>query len=228
MTDFCLEHPLPSNCPKQYAGMAFDGCQYYLPVRDEKSVFVLDSSLRPQEHIETCRSYSAICYDPEENCFWAASRGCAAVLFQLTSCLEEIDKITVNTGCWGNADITGISCCTPGGTLLLSAGNAVLCFDKRTGCSTVLFKETGPAMITGVVCASPLVLYYVYRDCVQKLVVKDEDGNTLEEFTTRQDYWIRSADDSATRKNAGNKAEGRRAMTFWSPLPFRRLLLPTF
>lgn len=37
--------------------------------------------------------YSAICYDPEENCFWAASRGCAAVLFQLTSCLKESTEL---------------------------------------------------------------------------------------------------------------------------------------
>lgn len=92
MLSFYSESVLPG---ASYAGMAFDGFSFFLPLRGRAQVTVLSQTLTPIEKLKTRREYSKICYDRKRGCFWALSPRRRNALFRPTPDFEEVREFTV-------------------------------------------------------------------------------------------------------------------------------------
>ena len=105
------QRSLPCACSPSYRGLAWDGCRFYLTIAGQRAVQPLDARLLPGERIETCRPYSALCFDSKERCFWAASDECPAVLFRLDAQFRETDCLRLRD--CGPGVVAGVSfqCC---------------------------------------------------------------------------------------------------------------------
>lgn len=186
-------HPLPAPCAQRYAGMAFDGCLYYMTLTGENQIVVLDNAFCPKKCVDTCRAYSAICFDAEENCFWAYAPAFCGRLFQLNTCLQEIDCLPLCVPGKCTVMITGLSACCGCDGLLASSTDQILCVDKQTGKAEVWHREWGNNMVSSVVCAPPYFFYTVLRDVGQRLVVLTQDGKHRQEIPIPEGCWIKSA-----------------------------------
>ena len=177
MFTICSEIPLPGFC--RYRGIAFDGCQYYLTFRCACKIAVLDCDFRLIELVKTRRIYTAICYDPKRDCFWAASDACRSTLFKLDHCLREIDRLAV---CLENHSLfTGVSFCCDTGRLLVAAGNSLVEVDPERDTVCLLREEGKHALILSAICLPPYIMFCVLRGCKPYIVLLTHTGALLAE-----------------------------------------------
>lgn len=183
------EVALPVSGAETYNGMAFDGEYYYFTVNNEAEVVVLDCELCVVKTCRTRRCYTALCYDSERCCFWAASDKCCCMLFKLDGCLREIDCITLES-CIGF--ITDISFCCDCARLLISAGNKLIEIDPSDCAVRTVREERSDTLILAVGCLPPFIVYYMLRDCKAYFVITNSCGERLAEECAPKFISVRS------------------------------------
>lgn len=193
MKDICIEYSLPTQCMQRYTAIAFDGCYYYITDGCKEEVQVFDTSLCYVNCIETCRSYTAICYDTQDNCFWAASSSAVGYIFKLNECMQEIDRIKIISDKVCVGIITGISYCCDENCLLVTSGSIIYYVEKETGHARIMKKECDDHLITAVVCAYPLVIYYYIKNCRQWCAIINRYGEKIEDTPLSGEYYVQSA-----------------------------------
>lgn len=181
MFSFDSETPLPLSGAETCRGAAFDGCRYYLTVPCSCAVTVLDCGLRLVKTIETRRPYTAICHDPQRDCFWAASDQCRSALFRLDRALQETDRLTLPCEGRCSGPVTGISLCCDSGLLAVSRGNQLLEADPADGTARLLREERADTCILTVLSLPPYLMWTALRDCTATLTLTDRDGAVLSE-----------------------------------------------
>lgn len=103
----CYTLPTLDNNP--YRSIAFDGCFYYLTIPRDTSIYKFDSNFSPKGEIEGSRSYSGLCYDSLEKCFWATEVTRHNMIFKLNRKMQEIDCITFENSRCDHRQMLGIS-----------------------------------------------------------------------------------------------------------------------
>lgn len=176
MLSFHAKGPLPIS--GACGGAAFDGCNYYLTVRQQCRVIVLDDDFCFAANIRTRRPYTSITFDEVRNCFWAASDQCWFALFQLDCGFRELGRLVLNFGGCCPRPITGLSFCG-GGTLLATWGNKLLQVDPASGEARLLHEEPREAQILAVAWADPFVVFCAGRGCDRCFVLASCCGEIL-------------------------------------------------
>ena len=173
------EIPLKLACTKKYRGLASDGCRYYLALQGECCILVLDHCFCLIDKVKTCRPYSALSYDPERKCFWAAAERASAVLFKLDSTLQECAQLTLELESCG--PINSLSYCCTEEKLLAALGSRVLVIDPASGQTRLLREERQGAVIVAVVSLAPQIIYSVQRGSSAYFVLMTCTGEVLSE-----------------------------------------------
>lgn len=114
-----------------FRGIAYDGCWFYLTVKEEKKIMKCNMDFDQIECFITCRCYSYICYDFNEDCFWATDSDDVSCIFKLNGLFEEIDILNILIPEVRCRNITGISCNCCSDRLFLSFSNAIVCINKH-------------------------------------------------------------------------------------------------
>lgn len=185
MFSFDSQCPLPVPGAGPYRGLAFDGCRYYLTALCACRISVLTCDFCPETEIQTCRPYSAICYDPKRGCFWALSDQNRFTLFQLNLCLQEIDRfLPCVPGGWPGP-LTGISFCCEDNRLLAGSGNTLLELDPDSKTAHPVLKERGNMLILAVACLPPYILLSTLCGCTAYFVLTSRDGIILAKEPSR-------------------------------------------
>lgn len=180
MFSFDSESPLPVSGEETYQGLAFDGCQFYLPIRCDCAVAVLDSALCFTETVITRRPYTAICFDPCRDCFWAISDPCQPTLFRLNRWLQEIDRLEFRPEGRCPGPFTGVSFCCESLNLLVSYGNQLLEVNPDTADAIFLCQAQDCSLILTVVCLPPFILFYALQGRTAHFVLASRDGKILD------------------------------------------------
>ncbi len=123
--DFMLND---SHC---FRGIAFDGCWFYLTVMDENKIIKCNMDFEEIDCFITCRCYTYICYDFNEDCFWATDSEGESCVFKLNGLFEEIDILNILVPGVRDRNITGISYNYCSDRLYLSFSNAIVCINKH-------------------------------------------------------------------------------------------------
>lgn len=119
-----------------FRGIAYDGFWFYLTVEDENIIIKCDDSFNQIECYETCRCYTYICYDSNEDCFWASDREDSTCIYKLNNLFVEIDKLDISVPGVRGINVNGISHNCRSDKLFISFSNAIVSIDKHSanGC----------------------------------------------------------------------------------------------
>lgn len=123
---------------KPYRGIAFDGDFFYLTSPQENKICKFDREFISQTCLETKRSYTEICYDSAEDCFWVSDDMFSHIIFKLDRDLKETDRIELENCCQGTSCICGLSYHCENDTILAAYQNCVIEVTKNGQCRTVL------------------------------------------------------------------------------------------
>jgi hypothetical protein len=82
---------LPSDNCKNFRGIAFDGCYFYLTKPQDCSICIFKRDLTLVSCVQTDKPYTCICYDITEDCFWVSEDKKINILYKLDRKLQEID-----------------------------------------------------------------------------------------------------------------------------------------
>ncbi len=158
------ETPLPSPCCERYRGLAYDGCHFYLTVRCECKILQLSACFAQERCFETRRAYSALCYDLDRHCFWAAAEGNLSTLYRLNECLEEIDCIALRGPDNRPGSITGVSydCC--GHSLLVCFADGIVRVSPDYPGEAETIITAKHEWFLGVLSLCPYILCYCMED----------------------------------------------------------------
>lgn len=177
MLSFEQEIILPADCGETFAGLAFDGCRYYLTVRCACAIVILDPKCCRERRAVTCRPYAAICFDPRRNGFWAVSPQCPGTLFRLDRSLREVDRLALC--CSG--EVQSVSFCCDCGQLLLVCGGRLVKLCPDSGIICPLWAKTGCTPVLAAACLPPFLMFTTVRGGRGYFVLADEMGCPVEE-----------------------------------------------
>ena len=110
--------------PYAYEGVAYDGNAYYFTLSNAPCIHIYQKDFSFMASYETCRNYSAICYDSVNYCFWASDHAHPNILYCLDENLNEQSIFTIPID--KNIDITGLSCDDIHDTLFISFYEGVM------------------------------------------------------------------------------------------------------
>lgn len=112
-----------------------DGEFALLPTHD-RAIIRLDHQLCPMEAIQTCHKYQNLCFDMEEQCFWATGVDCPSTLIMLDLYFNEIEIIPLSNTC--SQRPCAISCQPCTNSILMLYSNTIVSVDKCSGNYEVL------------------------------------------------------------------------------------------
>lgn len=139
---------------KNFEGMAFDGQFLYLTFPAEKQIYQFSRDFIFINYFDVKRSYSALCYDSTENCFWASQSRSTQNIFKLDMDLNEINQIQIHPRCTENLCICGLSFNCEENTILAACENSIFELSKDGECLRVIQKsETN--VFSGVLSIAP-------------------------------------------------------------------------
>lgn len=174
------ENSLSSKCGTRYKGIAYDGCHFYLTASCKCKVIKLDSCYNEVECFDTCRCYTAICYDKKHCCFWAAAENCSSTIYKLNKCFEEIDSIKIHKEdiC---GDITGISynCCDNSIAVAFITSIIVINIDKACQEQSKAFETSDGELLMDVVSVCPFIICRCLTARKQTLQIFSKCGKLL-------------------------------------------------
>ncbi|MEG1430410.1 MAG: hypothetical protein RSC89_02760 [Oscillospiraceae bacterium] len=176
-----LEKPLPCAPSARYRGLCYDGCYFYCTDPCARTITQMSTCFETVHCFEVAKSYTCLCYDSSENCFWAAEEHCPAAIFKLDTHFREIDCLRVCLPCDLLGVITGISyqCCRD--TLLLSCGAGIVEVEKlHPQCAKILTKS-GQAWMLTVVALCPYYLCCCLLNGRTMLRVYGKNGELLQQ-----------------------------------------------
>lgn len=177
---------LPQRCGFKYIGLAFDGCYFYLTCPYSYEITKFDKSFCEIECLETLKPYNCICYDPKENCFWAAVNACYNKLYKLNSCFQEIDAVTVDPIDNCGSVIMGISYDCFANCLVVAFTDGIVRFSPEFPEKFDVLETSCDSWTTGVLSVAPTLIittlhngkqYLEIYDCINNLERKIEVPN---------------------------------------------------
>ena len=193
MLTIVSEKPLTSKSFTLYKGLAYDGCWFYLTVHDQCQIIKFDDEFHKKQCFETCRSYTYICYDTNDKCFWATADAIPCMIYKLNECMEEIDAIDLRIRNLSYKNITGLSydCCND--FLLVSLATCIVRIDKKCIKNSCILSSRNREKVFGIVSICPYYICYYASDKNKKLYVYNDSGALIHEFCFTCDYNIESA-----------------------------------
>lgn len=120
------------NTMNGFRGIAYDGRWFYFTEADKNKIIKFDITFHQIDCFETCRSYSYICYDSTDCCFWATSREDISCIYKLNVRFEQMDKLDILIPRVRERMATGIIYDTRLDKILISYANAILSMDKHS------------------------------------------------------------------------------------------------
>lgn len=170
--------PIPQGCGCSYDAMAYDGCNYYFLIPCECEIIRTDKQYGNIACCEVSRVYNCICFDCDENCFWAASQNANRKIFKLDCNMQEIDYITVGGCKEADGIITGLSynCCDK--AIYVAYAGCVLSVSKKCEDVTINYR-TNTLWITGICCVCPYYIVYAIKGCKQYVILFNAQNQPL-------------------------------------------------
>lgn len=132
-------------------GIVYDGYWFYLSVIGEYKIIKCDKYFHQIHCFETCRSYSKLCYDSKEHCFWATQAGDSSYLYKLNQFFEQIDTIHISLPDVKGDIITGISYNYYTDMLLLTYAKLVVAVNKYSLEEHIIFYSRSQEIIKGAI-----------------------------------------------------------------------------
>ena len=155
-------HTLTTLDQKPYLSMAFDGCFYYLTMSGDKNIYKFDGTFYPKGEFKSSRSFSGLCYDSSEECFWATEATQHNKIFKLNRKLQEIDCINFENHRCDYRRILGISYdCAK--NVLVAAFNDEVFEISKTGEAKPLMRNLCPHVLS-VVSIAPYTVIAVNEE----------------------------------------------------------------
>jgi hypothetical protein len=121
---------LEINAIHGFRGIANDGGCFYFTVKDENKIIKCDVCFNPIKCFETCRNYAYICYDSNEDCFWATDYEDSSCIYKLNNSFVEIGKRVILIPELREKEINGISHHAKSDRLFISYSNAIVSMEK--------------------------------------------------------------------------------------------------
>ena len=135
----------------RFNGIAFDGCWFYMTVSGEHKIMKYNKSFKFLESFDTSKSYTYICYDSREQCFWATVHSDATHIYKLNDSFELMDTLCLSMETVGGSDITGIAYNHNLDLLLISFEKGIDCIEKSSLTQRILVYGKYQERIRGVV-----------------------------------------------------------------------------
>lgn len=132
-------------------GIVYDGYWFYLTVIGEYKIIKCDKFFHLIHCFETCRSYSNLCYDSREHCFWATQTGDSSYVYKLNRFFEQIDTIHISIPNVKGDSITGISYNYYSDMLLITYAKLVVAVNKYSLEELIIFYSRSQEIIKGAV-----------------------------------------------------------------------------
>lgn len=128
MMDFILQSEksicLSNEHSYAYESIAYDGNAYFFTILNQPYIHIYQKDFSFMAAYETCRCYSAMCYDSLNYCFWASDHAHPNKLYCLDENLNEQSAFAIPID--KSIDITGLSCDDINDTLLISFQEGVI------------------------------------------------------------------------------------------------------
>lgn len=141
---------LLENVPSS-SGIVYDGRWFYLTVPGEYKIIRYDKFFHPLQWFETCRSYSYLCYDSKEHCFWAVQYGDSSYIYKLNPLFELIDTIYISIPEARGKRIMGISYNIFSDMLFLTFSKAIVSVNKYSLEDSIILYNRSLERIKGTV-----------------------------------------------------------------------------
>ena len=179
---------LPTINKKPYLAIAFDGCYYFLTMRDDRCIYRFSKGFTPKGEISTNKAYHGLCFDSVENCFWATEPGQHNKIFKLNADLQEIDCIAFENKRSDYKQILGISFDCAKNVLLVAFNDEVFEVSK-SGTTRSLIKNLCPHVINTL--AIPPYMAVAVNSGKSQSVLFFEGERHLETVNIPLEYRIR-------------------------------------
>lgn len=175
-----------------FRGIAYDGFWFYLTVEDKNKIEKYDASFNQVECFETCKSYTYICYDSIEDCFWAADRESLSCIFKLNTCFELIDEFSISIPGVRGGKITGISHNCKSDTLLISFSNTIVSIENCSVKDCRIIYSSRKKRIRGVTDIFSSCICYGITRPKQEIRIASLNGRVIKRFNIPSDFCIES------------------------------------
>ena len=206
-----MEIPVPAASPPGYTGMAHDGVSYYFVNGRDCKVYRYGQSLAQERCFDTCRSYASICFDPKENCIWAASFRGQPVIYKLNTAFQEIDSLPLVVPDYDAAPgpVTHLFYDYDSDGLLIALGTCLVRVDCRLREEPVLLMKAEGTWIRCALYLGPYIVCCSMGGEQQMLQVFSSDGTLVE---TRRLSWKTDMPVSAALVPRPDRSGDRRLM----------------
>ncbi|MEG0692420.1 MAG: hypothetical protein RR444_04995 [Oscillospiraceae bacterium] len=184
------EIPVPTNCLMQYRGIAFDGTHFYLTRPDSCQVLKFNEQFHQVGCYDVGRKYTSICYDSQDNCFWASAEDCYYKVLKLNTIFQEIDYLTIRPCDKCGGVICGISYNCEDDSILVALANCIVCIKKDGSCSPYIQQEHYKLWNTSVLSLSPGYLFSYMKDCKQHIAICSSDDKIVKKIRISSNFLI--------------------------------------
>lgn len=184
--------PMPTKYGCKYKGIAFDGCYFYITCPNQCKIIKYDLCFCEIECYEVQKTYTCICYDPKEKCFWAATNKHYYKLFKLDLCFNEIDFLSIHPCKNCGYIITGVSydCCND--LLIIAFTNCIISCDKSDNSKCKIVSKSCGKCNMGISSISPSYIATTMIDHVQSIEIYNNCGKLKQKFKISEKYTIES------------------------------------
>ena len=149
---------LPVANSPDFRSCAFDGEFYYFTSTRERAVYKFTRGFFPAGYAKTAESYTGICYDSTDGCFWASVENHHPAIHRLDSEFRHVGVIDIMGVPSGpdesSMQIMGISYDAENDLLLVAFEHCVCTVCKKSGRAQVLL-EAGEDGFAGVLSLPP-------------------------------------------------------------------------
>lgn len=124
----------------RFSGIAFCGEQFYITSPKSCEIVIFDSCFKKKRCVKTCREYTSICYDENEQCFWALAEKSKNSIFKISDKLKEVDCISVKRAF---SALKCVACSQDPSKLLVLIGDEIFEISKLSSETPKSFKKMG-------------------------------------------------------------------------------------
>lgn len=143
--------PIHLDPTRNYTSLTCDGNAFFLTVPLCNQIIKYNLCNHICEYILVQRPYVNMCYDPDDNCFWAITDADSNKIFKLDICFKEIDCISIPYFNGQLFYITDLSYNTITQNLIILFNHTVaLCSKKSCGGLTILHTLPNHTPITSI------------------------------------------------------------------------------
>ena len=158
-------HSLNGNGHNLYEGITTNNIYFYCTLPNRKEIHRLDLNFENCKAYVVCRSYSAICYDACDECFWALSPKMNSTIYQLDCDFNEIDCIDVSFPCQQLIRLVGVACGPAANELTVNTSYFLGTVNKKR--KTIMPLDTEVIPHTQYLCVEIFHCDYLYAACTK-------------------------------------------------------------